>query len=94
MITQLAKMLFLATVFPVPLDEDDDDPNAEMPFDFLMVRNLFEFLFKNEKNFKFWGKQNHLVMHWSNLNTILNKKGNVSPVPKNPKTTYQGIGKN
>ena len=30
MITQLAKMLFLATVFPVPLDEDDDDPNAEM----------------------------------------------------------------
>merc|ERR1719244_2016534 len=29
-------MLFLATVFPVPLDEDDDDPHAEMPFDFLM----------------------------------------------------------
>merc|ERR1719270_3289869 len=29
-------MLFLATVFPVPLDEDDDDLNAEMPFDFLM----------------------------------------------------------
>ena len=41
MITQLAKMLFLATVFPVPLDEDDDDPNAEMPFDFLIVRNQF-----------------------------------------------------
>jgi hypothetical protein len=38
MITQLAKMIFLATVFPVPLDEDDDDPNAEIPFDFLMVR--------------------------------------------------------
>ena len=38
MITQLAKMLFLATVFPVPLDEDDDDLNAEVPFDFLMVR--------------------------------------------------------
>jgi hypothetical protein len=37
MITQLAKMIFLATVFPVPLDEDDDDPNAEIPFDFLMV---------------------------------------------------------
>jgi len=36
MITQLAKMIFLATVFPVPLDEDDDDPNAEIPFDFLM----------------------------------------------------------
>merc|ERR1711956_66774 len=29
-------MIFLATVFPVPLDEDDDDPNAEIPFDFLM----------------------------------------------------------
>merc|ERR1719266_2359533 len=29
-------MLFLATVFPVPLDEDDDDLNAEVPFDFLM----------------------------------------------------------
>ena len=41
MITQLAKMLFLATVFPVPIDEDDDDPNAEMPFDFLMVRAFF-----------------------------------------------------
>ena len=38
MITQLAKMLFLATVFPVPLDEDDDDLNAEVPFDFLMVK--------------------------------------------------------
>ena len=41
MITQLAKMIFLATVFPVPLDEDDDDPNAEIPFDFLMVRATF-----------------------------------------------------
>ena len=43
MITQLAKMLFLATVFPVPLDEDDDDPNAEMPFDFLMVGILTQY---------------------------------------------------
>ena len=33
-------MIFLATVFPVPLDEDDDDPNAEIPFDFLMVSNV------------------------------------------------------
>ena len=41
MITQLAKMIFLATVFPVPLDEDDDDPNAEIPFDFLMVSISF-----------------------------------------------------
>ena len=40
MITQLAKMIFLATVFPVPLDEDDDDPNAEIPFDFLMVSHF------------------------------------------------------
>merc|ERR1739848_81130 len=30
-------MIFLATVFPVPLDEDDDDPNAEIPFDFLIL---------------------------------------------------------
>ena len=43
MITQLAKMIFLATVFPVPLDEDDDDPNAEIPFDFLMVRTCNSF---------------------------------------------------
>ena len=49
MITQLAKMLFLATVFPVPLDDDDDDPNAEMPFDFLMVRITRRFL-----SFKGW----------------------------------------
>ena len=34
-------MIFLATVFPVPLDEDDDDPNAEIPFDFLMVSISF-----------------------------------------------------
>merc|ERR1719491_1647596 len=41
-------MIFLATVFPVPLDEDDDDPNAEIPFDFLIefywkyIQNSFE----------------------------------------------------
>merc|ERR1712088_1157858 len=33
-------MIFLATVFPVPLDEDDDDPNAEIPFD--LTGNTFK----------------------------------------------------
>ena len=38
MFTQLAKMLFLATFFPVAVDEDEDyDLNAELPFDFLTV---------------------------------------------------------
>ena len=38
MVTQLAKMLFLATVFPVPVeDEETVDLNAEMPFDPLTV---------------------------------------------------------
>ena len=38
MITQLAKMLFLATFFPVSADEEDD-PNLEVPFDFITVRD-------------------------------------------------------
>ena len=37
MITQLAKMLFLATFFPVSADEEDD-PNLEVPFDFITVK--------------------------------------------------------
>ena len=37
MITQLAKMLFLATFFPVSAD-DEDDPNLEVPFDFITVK--------------------------------------------------------
>ena len=42
MITQLAKMLFLATFFPVSADEEDD-PNLEVPFDFITVKknNIF-----------------------------------------------------
>ena len=36
MVTQLAKMIFLATFFPVAIDEDEDQ-NAEVPFDFLTV---------------------------------------------------------
>ena len=39
MVTQLAKMLFLATFFPVAVDEEED-PNVEVPFDFLTVSDL------------------------------------------------------
>ena len=39
MITQLAKMLFLATFFPVSADEEDD-PNLEVPFDFITVKKI------------------------------------------------------
>ena len=39
MVTQLAKMLFLATFFPVAVDEEED-PNVEVPFDFLTVSAL------------------------------------------------------
>ena len=40
MITQLAKMLFLATFFPVSADEEDD-PNLEVPFDFITVKDKY-----------------------------------------------------
>ena len=66
MITQLAKMIFLATVFPVPLDEDDDDPNAEIPFDFLMVRT---------KSFY----KNHTLSYFYCL--LLVQRGNVAKWP-------------
>ena len=37
-LTQLAKMLFLATFFPVAMDEEDNEElNADLPFDFLTV---------------------------------------------------------
>ena len=36
MFTQLAKMLFLATFFPV-VEDEDEDLNAEMPFEFVTV---------------------------------------------------------
>ena len=39
MVTQLAKMLFLATFFPVAVDEEED-PNIEVPFDFLTVSDF------------------------------------------------------
>jgi hypothetical protein len=46
MITQLAKMLFLATFFPVAMDDDEyDDLNAEVPFDFLTVSPSFTQIF-------------------------------------------------
>ena len=39
MLTQVAKMLFLATFFPVAFEDDDEDlSNNEVPFDFLTVR--------------------------------------------------------
>ena len=36
MFTQLAKMLFLATFFPV-VEDEDEDLNAEVPFEFVTV---------------------------------------------------------
>ena len=50
MVTQLAKMLFLATFFPVAVDEEED-PNAEVPFDFLTVSDLVIFTAANKINF-------------------------------------------
>ena len=56
MITQLAKMLFLATVFPVPVEDDDsDDLNAEVPFDLLTVSFYKYFKFVNFIS-KFWAR--------------------------------------
>ena len=50
MVTQLAKMLFLATFFPVAVDEEED-PNVEVPFDFLTVSDLVIFTAANKINF-------------------------------------------
>ena len=36
MFTQLAKMLFLATFFPV-VEDEEEDLNAEVPFEFVTV---------------------------------------------------------